>query len=164
MATKFKCSMQKKKEALSKVTENLKSAEFTIVGGFVDVYEDDYEKGEGKHYKTYSLKDISMQGKSYKSISELLSDIAENGIYEDIYANPDNWLASEYQDGVLRIETNVTTDENDFPASDSEIESWKQGEKTLYNAQWAIKIRCVYTDVIPMDILNGELQGMEVDF
>ena len=164
MAKTFKCSMSKKKESLSKVTENIKSAEFTIVGGFVDVNEDDYEDGEGKHYKTYSLKDISMQGNSYKSISELLSDIAEHGIYEDRYANPDNWLASEYQNGVLRIETDVTTDENDFPASDDEIERWKQGEKILYSAHWAIKIRCIYTDVIPMDILSDELKGMDVDF
>lgn len=98
-----------------------------------DVYEDDFEEGEGKHVNSFS----GEVNKIFGSIDDLLKYIGDRITYED--AKKENFSVND--DG--RIDTSVLVDSENSPASKSEIEKWKNGELKLYNANYSFYVLLV---------------------
>lgn len=163
MAKTFNCSMSKKKESLSKVAESIDGAVFTLKSCNVEVHEDDYEGGEGAFVNAWDLKEYD--GMRFNSLQEVINLIANRGIYNKDYTKPENWMAFEYddKDGTLRLDTDVLVDVDNHPADDSDIESWKKGEKELYNAHYYVYVRCEYTAVVPKDAIERETKDLGFD-
>ena len=159
------CSMQKKMESVKKLSEALTGTEYTIKYGYVDVTEDDYEKGEGDFVKNYTISDTGLANTTYSTLTELIANVAKHAIYDDRYKDPKMWQAFAYEEtkGILRIDTNVTTDKQDMPADDHDIELWKDGKLKLYNSHYAISVRCSYTSVIPKDLIETETEELGMD-
>lgn len=161
--SRFKCSMGKKKESLAKVAESIDGAVFTFKSCEVEVYEDDYEGGEGAFVNAWDLKEYD--GLRFNSLQEVITFIANKGIYSKDYTKPENWSAFEYndKDGVLRLDTDVLVDRENYPADDSDIERWKKGEVKLYNAHYNVYVLCEYTAVVPKDAIERETQDLGFD-
>lgn len=160
---KHECSMQKKKESLSKVTESIDGVTYTITGVYVEVHEDSYTDGEGKYVDAYNRADLV--GARYDSLEKLVRSLADKAIYDDDYRKPENWMAFEYDatTGTLRLDTDVLVDVDNDTATPAEIELWKKGEKTLYNAHYNVYVRCEYTAVVPKDAIERETEDLGFD-
>lgn len=115
--------------------------------GYVDVYEDDYEKGEGAHVNTY---EVDVRG-TYGSIQELVSAISSYGFSE----NTDDY---GYIDGRIFSDAMVDVD-NDEP-SEQQIEAWKRGQETLYAAR--VDIPVSVGDIHEMTEAEAEEFGIEI--
>lgn len=161
--SRFKCSMSKKKESLSKVAESIDGAVFTLKSCNVEVHEDSYEDGEGAFVNAWDLKEYD--GMRFNSLQEVIDLIANRGIYNKDYTKPENWMAFEYddKDGTLRLDTDVLVDVDNHPADDSDIERWKKGEVELYNAHYYVYVRCEYTAVVPKDAIERETKDLGFD-
>lgn len=161
--SRFKCSMSKKKESLSKVAESIDGAVFTLKSCNVEVHEDSYEDGEGAFVNSWDLNEYA--GMRFNSLQEVIDLIANRGIYNKDYTKPENWMAFEYddKDGTLRLDTDVLVDVNTHPADDSDIEKWKKGEVELYNAHYYVYVRCEYTAVVPKDAIERETEELGYD-
>lgn len=161
--SRFKCSMSKKKESLSKVAESIDGAVFTLKSCNVEVHEDSYEDGEGAFVNAWDLKEYD--GMRFNSLQEVIDLIANRGIYNKDYTKPENWMAFEYddKDGTLRLDTDVLVDVDSHPADDSDIERWKKGEVELYNAHYYVYVRCEYTAVVPKDAIERETKDLGFD-
>lgn len=161
--SRFKCSMSKKKESLSKVAESIDGAVFTLKSCNVEVHEDSYEDGEGAFVNAWDLK--KYDGMRFNSLQEVIDLIANRGIYNKDYTKPENWMAFEYddKDGTLRLDTDVLVDVDNHPADDSDIERWKKGEVELYNAHYYVYVRCEYTAVVPKDAIERETKDLGFD-
>lgn len=161
--SRFKCSMSKKKESLSKVAESIDGAVFTLKSCNVEVHEDSYEDGEGAFVNAWDLKEYD--GMRFNSLQEVIDLIANRGIYNKDYTKPENWMAFEYddKDGTLRLDTDVLVDVDNHPADDNDIERWKKGEVELYNAHYYVYVRCEYTAVVPKDAIERETKELGYD-
>lgn len=161
--SRFKCSMSKKKESLSKVAESIDGASFTLKSCNVEVHEDSYEDGEGAFVNAWDLNVYA--GMRFNSLQEVIELIANRGIYSKDYIKPENWMAFEYDDkeGTLRLDTDVLVDAESNPADDSDIERWKKGEVKLYNAHYFVYVRCEYTAVVPKDAIERETKELGFD-
>lgn len=161
--SRFKCSMSKKKESLSKVAESIDGASFTLKSCNVEVHEDSYEDGEGAFVNSWDLNEYA--GMRFNSLQEVIDLIANRGIYNKDYTKPENWMAFEYddKDGTLRLDTDVLVDADTHPADDSDIEKWKKGEVELYNAHYYVYVRCEYTAVVPKDAIERETKDLGFD-
>lgn len=104
--------------------ESLDKDTLFAIDGDISVYEDSYEEGEGKHVQTYEL---DIKGKY--SLKELMKQLSYYGYSE----NPKDYYFSDVN-GYSSIESDCTQNENGEEPSKSEVESWKKGEITLYNA------------------------------
>lgn len=163
MTKTFKCSMGKKKESLNKVAESIDGAVFTFKSCEVEVHEDSYEDGEGAFVNAWDLKEYD--GLRFNSLQEVITFIADKGIYSKDYTKPENWMAFEYrdEDGILRLDTDVLVDRENYPADDNDIERWKKGELKLYNAHYNVYVRCEYTAVVPKDAIERETEDLGFD-
>lgn len=161
--SRFKCSMSKKKESLSKVAESIDGAVFTLKSCNVEVHEDSYEDGEGAFVNAWDLNEYA--GMRFNSLQEVIDLIANRGIYSKDYTKPENWMAFEYddKDGTLRLDTDVLVDAETHPADDNDIEKWKKGEVELYNAHYYVYVRCEYTAVVPKDAIERETKELGYD-
>jgi len=99
---------------------------------YVEVYEDSYEEGEGDHVNSWDGK----VGKEFKTKAEMLKYINDNIIYTDYTV--DDFEYDEEMGGGLQ--TTVTVDEDNSPASESEIKKWQAGQMKLYSAHYSIDI------------------------
>jgi hypothetical protein len=98
----------------------------TLKSWDADVYEDDYNEGEGSHVNSFGEK----VNKSFSSGQQLLEYISENILYHTVKKENCNIM----DDG--RIVTSVLVDVDNSSASNSEIEEWKKGNKKLYSANY----------------------------
>lgn len=89
----------------------------------VEVYEDDWEQGEGKYVNGWEF-DISGE---YNSIDAVISQISNT-----VFAFSDNKADYYFMDGALRTSATVNND-NETP-SEAEKERWMQGQEMMYTA------------------------------
>lgn len=157
------CSMQKKKESLSKVAESIDGAVFTLKSCKVGVYDVDDENDEDVFVNAWDLKEYD--GMRFNSLQEVINLIANRGIHKETYTKPENWMAFGYsdKDGTLRLDTEVLVGMDDHPADDSTIERWKKGEVHLYTARYHVFVRCEYTAVVPKDAIKRETAYLGFD-
>lgn len=95
---------------------------------YVDVYEDDYEYGEGKFVNSYTVDYLKTTKVEAKDLLKYLSH------YLYLSDNPNDYVIDE--DG--RIHTTQLQDDDGNEASESQIERWKQGKEKLYSAHYTI--------------------------
>ena len=93
----------------------------------VDVYEDDYNEGEGDYVNGW---DFDIRG-AYDTIQQLVNKLAEYGFSE----NPDDYV---FLDGT--IQSDAFQDADGMEPSDADIEAWKRGEIQLYNAHLVLPL------------------------
>lgn len=124
---------------------------FKVVSATVDVYEDDYNEGEGKHYTSYTL-DIA--GEEFDNLDDLQKQLNDN-LYS--YDNP-VVFGGEYKDGYLKLVGGLTVDENCLPADEDEIEDWKNGVKDLYSSIIEVKIRCCELTKMPSSTVKDMVE------
>ena len=94
----------------------------------VDVYEDDYNEGEIRHANYWE----ENHEFNHDDLDLAISDAMDKSYYSYNKKYLDN------DDGVLRY--SVMVDEDNCEASQSEIEEWKLGNKTLYSANIEFKL------------------------
>jgi hypothetical protein len=96
---------------------------------FVDVYEEDYEEGQGSEVNYWSLQ---TNKRYYKSVKELIADI---GMYF-AFDIPTLYYDRDTQQFVF----DALVDEDNIGLTDSECEEWKRGEKKAYNLRIEIPV------------------------
>ena len=114
---------------------------------YVDVYEDDYEQGEGAHVNTW---EADVRG-TYRSIQDLVNAISQYGF-------SDNVSDYGYIDGRIFTDAMVDVD-NDEPSA-AQIEAWKRGEEQLYAARFDVTVNV--GDVHPMTEEEAESLGIGI--
>lgn len=125
--------------------------EWNISGYWVDVYEDNYDEGEGNQVNHWGKDDVN---ESIGNPEELFNFISNHIIYKDVTAKDFSVL-----DG--RLETSILVDDDNSPASDNDIELWKQGKKTLYSANYNIDINML-AEKTPSDEEISKFTGASV--
>lgn len=99
---------------------------------YVEVYEDDYEEGEGDYANAW---DFDVRGE-YDSAEELVKAIAKNSfIFSD--------KVKDYSFIDSTIQTSAFVNNDNEEPSKAEIEAWKNGELKLYNAYLSVLVSCV---------------------
>ena len=130
---------------------------FTIFSVSVDVHQAYPDKGEspkasnGRHFK-------ELVDKQYYSISQAITAVDST----HIFARPD-WTATEYRFGILRLEAVVLVGKRNEPVYGEDVEAWKRGEKTLWNAHYKVGIRCEQSTTMPDAELTSELDDMAIE-
>ena len=94
----------------------------------------------------------------YDSLSQALNAVDST----HIFAQPD-WKATEYRFGILRLEAVVLVGKRNEPAYGDDVEAWKRGEKTLWNAHYKVGIRCEQSTTLPDAELTSELDDMAIE-
>lgn len=89
----------------------------------VDIHVDSYTEGELEYIQTF---DLPITG-TYDTMDDVLKAIENT--YMGFTSDPKNYC---YIDG--RIDTDSLVDVNNYEADEDDIELWKKGELTLYNA------------------------------
>jgi len=97
-----------------------------------DVYEDNYEEGEGDHVNSFDGK----VHKTFEFVDDLIRYISTNILYKDVSKED-----FDIQDGVMS--TSMLVDEANVAATDSEIELWKEDEMKLYSANYSFYVQLV---------------------
>lgn len=139
---------------------------YTLRSANCDVYEDSYEEGEGRHVNAFDM-DSTVVGKQFSNISDMIAFLGDKVIYDDAYTKGDNWLAFEYEDGELRLDTDVMVDaDNNSIGMDYNLDAWKAGKETLYNAHWMVFVSVAYKSDVPSEIVASAVKeaGLECDF
>lgn len=99
---------------------------------YVDVAVDDYEQGQLDFVNSW---DFDVRGE-YGSAEELVKAIARNsGVFSDKVED------YSFFDGTIQTSAFVNND-NEEP-SKAEIEAWKNGGETLYDASLVLRLDCV---------------------
>jgi len=97
----------------------------------VDVYEDDYEEGEGKNVNSYTgLKN------SIVKANDLIKFLADNVSLSD---DPNDYVLDD--NGFINTSRLENADGSE--ASEYEIEKWKKGEMKLYSAHYTIIVQAI---------------------
>lgn len=109
---------------------------------FVDVYEDDYEEGEGAHVNSWSEK---TDKRFYKNVKELIADI---GMYF-AFDIPTLYYDRDGQQFIF----DALVDKDNIALTDSECEEWKQGKMKAY----ALRIE------IPVTVCIREENALEYE-
>ena len=102
----------------------------------VEVYEDDYEGGEGDLVNYFNAKVRFIVNNSSELVQKIRNGV-EKLIEDELYFDYNEKYLSIYDD---YINTNVFVNGNTSQASKSEIKEWKKGEINLYNANINIDI------------------------
>ena len=105
--------------------------EIYLKGWSVEQVEDSWEEGETGEVVGYHSASV---GKKFGSKKELYKYVEEDITYQDANALHFIYMG----DGDLR--TDVLVNEDNDPASLSEIASWKKGDKRLYNAHYVLDL------------------------
>ena len=97
-----------------------------LIKTYFDVYEDDYNEGEGKYVNQWDYES------EHDAIESALQQHFEQlGLSYDV-----NFLLEDDDDRYY----SWTVDEECFEATQNEVEQWKQGRKQLYSMHANIKI------------------------
>ena len=98
---------------------------YKIAGGEVEVCEDSYENGEGDYYDGWTFPSYEYEYDDIEKLMEDISDISD----VPFTSNPSDYV---YIDG--RIDTDAFVAEDYLTPTDADMELWRDGEMTLYNA------------------------------
>ena len=114
----------------NRMKETIDKDTLFAVDGDISVYEDSYEHGEGDYVHGYSL---DIKGKySFKDLMKQLS-------YYGYSTDPKDYMFNDVN-GYSVIESDCLQNDDGDEPSKSEIEQWKKGEITLYNAHLFARI------------------------
>lgn len=116
--------------------------------GFVDVYEDSYESGQGDHVNSW---DFDVRGE-YDTFEDLVSAI-DKVLYFGL--NADDYV---FIDG--SIQSSASVDADNYPADDNDFELFKRGELALYIADVYLAVNVGDTHVMTPD--EAESFGIEL--
>ena len=103
--TKFKCSMNKKKESLFKAFEATDSNEVTFSVDGVNVMVTKVDTGE--YVQEYTLNDV--RG-TYNNLLDVIKLVADKAIYDDDFRKPQNWNILDIDEGTLTLAAATTQD------------------------------------------------------
>lgn len=172
----IKCSMSKKIESLAKKSESKKPEAagdspqkiYRIKSLSTDVYEDDWEDGEGEYVNYWSGSDV-LGRKMYKEFSSL-GDILRmlNDEYLYIWKDADNiknWAIFDDPDlkDEIRFDCETMVDKDNRPADESDIESWRKGKKKLFNAHSVLYVTAEYTTYASAAELTEDAKKIGLD-
>lgn len=112
---------------------------------WVDVYEDDFNKGEGRLVNNWE------NNFSESTLEDLISEIEYN-----TDTNKSDWMIDNMNNypNATEVWASQLVDANNVAASNSNIENWKNGEMQLYSAHYQILISSVGTVAVPEDELK----------
>ena len=112
--------------------------------------EEVWDKGEvGGPCSFWTSKDLPVNGNSegFASVREALDAILKANCFS-LGNSWEDWVSSGFDDEPGRFDVDVLVNE-DFEASESEIESWKAGKKRLWNCH--IVARLEIRKTVPLD-------------
>jgi len=119
----------------------------------VDVYEDDYENGEGKSVNSYTVDWLKNPIVDAKDLLKYLS----NNVY--LSDDPNDYVIDE--EGY--IHTSRLEDNEGSEASKNEIEKWKNREIKLYSAHYLIIVEAVSKSRKPSQLELHNATGIQLD-
>lgn len=141
---------------------------YRIKSLFTDVYEDDWEDGEGEHVNYWSGSDV-LGRKMYKEFSSL-GDILRmlNDEYLYIWKDADNiknWAIFDDPDlkDEIRFDCETMVDVDNRVADESDIESWRKGKKRLFNAHSVLYVTAEYTTYASAAELTEDAKKIGLD-
>ena len=114
-----------------------------------DIYEDDYEQGEGAHANTIEDK----VNKEFDSVDALIAYINKEITFGDTKKEHFDVM----EDG--RLVTSLLVDNDNSPASKREIEVWKKGDLKLYSANYNFWVKLVKFETPTEEKLSEILGG-----
>lgn len=126
---------------------NSNSGEYFCIRGYrVDVYEDDYEHGEGDFVNNWLIRNSDeLCTRNFESIEDALKAVCEEEGWD---FNKDEWIstgAETGQDfGIFNGMVHVNDDSSE--PSEYEIEQWKIGKHKLYLAEVRVELGVRYKD------------------
>lgn len=124
---------------------------FRVKYAEVEVYEDNYENGEGEYVNGWNL---SIKGKTFKSLSEIVDAVSnEEYIFSD---DKKNWI---YMDG--RLLTDALVDVNNEEPDEADIQMWRNGDLELFVARLDIAVE-VYDEAHDLTEEEAEEEGFEI--
>ena len=145
---------------------------YKIINCFTTVHEDSYEKGEGKFVNNWDIREISpvLELTDYNTVKELLEKLNEKYLYHSSKKDEGvkNWFIFEDPDlakkGEIRFDTDQLVDVDNQEASEYEVETWKKGEKQLYNAHTALYVKAIIVEDVKYDEMLKDAQeiGLEL--
>lgn len=159
------CSMQKKIESLKKNEAKGMKKIYRIKHLSTDVYEDDWEDGEGEHVNSWSGREVLGQTMSadYDSIGDILRMLNDKYLY--LWKDADNiknWaiFVDDSLEDEIRLDCDTLVDVENSPADDTDIENWKQGKTKLYNAHSVLYVTAEYATYASTDELTEEAEKL----
>ena len=112
------------------IKESVDKDTLFAIDGYIEVYEDSYDKGEGNYVQSY---DLDIKGKySFKDLMKQLS-------YYGYSTDPKDYTFDDVN-GYSAIYSSCMQNADGYEPSKSEIERWKKGEITLYTANLFARI------------------------
>lgn len=133
-----------------------------------DVYEDDWEDGEGEHVNYWSGSDV-LGRKMYKEFSSL-GDILRmlNDEYLYIWKDADNiknWAIFDDPDlkDEIRFDCDTMVDVDNNVADESDLKAWKNGRKKLFNAHSVLYVTAEYTTYASAAELTEDAKKIGLD-
>lgn len=106
---------------------------FELVDYDADIYEDDFESGEGERVNGVEHK-VNL---TFDKTEDLFNYICTKILFKEMERS--DFVA--FEDG--RITISVTVDVNNYPASEAEIEKWKKGKMQLFSANYNFYVKLV---------------------
>lgn len=118
MATKFHCSMQKKKESLAKKSE-ASGIQYTVIDSKVS--EGTYDYHNGQQGKSLGIREVPIEQDTFNSLEDLTKYVADNVIHDPIRVEPWTWYAvpSSYKDAAFALVCYSIQDEDGTPNRDT---------------------------------------------
>ena len=113
-----------------------------------DVYEDDYEQGEGRRVNSfkYAVNDKTLEG----ILKRVANEVDAKSIKEFYYDN-----INDYGDSTeLWYEHMVDGPDAGTPANEQDIQLWKQGKKKLYSVSCYIRLSSVGKTAVDVGLLR----------
>lgn len=121
----------------------LKHNEYFYVKSYMcESIEDDYEKGEiGGVCSCWTGKEFPSRDMKFKSVEEALKQVLVEQYFDgDASSWYDFFKDSGDEDDRGRFDCDVTVDDGNSAATDSQIEAWKKGKLKLYNCHIVVQI------------------------
>lgn len=128
----------------------MKDYKINVTYCYADVYEDDYEKGEGDFVNQWDMKDIVGV---YDSIEKLLKMLKYYGFSTSIK----DYAFDSMNNAII---SDLLTDADGMEAYKTDIEKWKNGEIMLYNARLCCGVEIVASR--PMTDDDAKELGLEI--
>ena len=116
--------------------------------GFVDIFEDSYENGQGDNVNTWDF-DVRGEYDTFEDLVLAIDKVLDFGL------NADDFV---YIDGL--IQSSASVDADNYPADDNDFELFKRGELDLYIADVYLAVNVGDTHVMTSD--EAESFGIEL--
>lgn len=104
------------------------------ITSFHDIYEDDFNEGEGKHVNTFDLKGNIKAENPIEAVKTYIQEVAGYDVSDDATIDVHDERPNVAFWG-------ATVDNDNVQASESEIERWKEGKMKLYSDHMEITVQ-----------------------